>query len=121
MGVQLDARKSWVTSASKATAYVWSSKPLQAEGLSTIWLVPARASGIRVAGPFDGLGLRGNDSSAVSADCVRVPESAMLGADGKGFDIMMGVVLPLFNVLNAACAIGLASRTARTNSSVEPN
>src|SRR5712691_9170083 len=52
VGVQLDARKSWVTSASKATAYVWSSKPLQAEGLSTIWLVPARASGIRVAGPF---------------------------------------------------------------------
>ena len=29
--VALDARKSWVTSASKATAYVWSSKPVQAE------------------------------------------------------------------------------------------
>ena len=31
----------------------------------------------------------------------------MLGADGEGFDIMMGVVLPLFNVLNAACSVGL--------------
>jgi alkylation response protein AidB-like acyl-CoA dehydrogenase len=31
----------------------------------------------------------------------------MLGADGKGFDIMMGAVLPLFNVLTAACSIGL--------------
>ena len=112
-GVRLDARKSWVTSASKATAYVWSSKPLQAEGLSTLWLVPTGAEGITVHGPFDGLGLRGNDSSAVSAERVRVPESAMLGADGKGFDIMIGVVLPLFNVLNAACAIGLMEAAVR--------
>ena len=58
-------------------------------------------------GPFDGLGLRGNDSSPVTADGVRVPASAMLGQDGKGFDIMMGTVLPLFNVLNAACSVGL--------------
>ena len=112
-GVRLNARKSWVTSASKATAYVWSSKPLQAEGLSTLWLVPGGAEGIAVQGAFDGLGLRGNDSSAVSAERVHVPESAMLGADGKGFDIMMGVVLPLFNVLNAACAIGLMEAAVR--------
>ena len=38
---------------------------------------------------------------------MRVPASAMLGADGKGFDIMLGTVLPLFNVLNAACSVGL--------------
>jgi alkylation response protein AidB-like acyl-CoA dehydrogenase len=106
-GVILDARKSWATSASKATAYVWSSKPLAAEGLSTIWLVPATSAGLRVQGPFDGLGLRGNDSAPITAEGVHVPESAMLGADGKGFDIMMGVVLPVFNILNAACTIGL--------------
>src|SRR5204863_370219 len=107
-GVVLDARKSWVTSASKATSYVWSSQPLRANGgLSTIWLVPAATPGIRVQGPFDGLGLRGNDSSPVSANDARVPESAMLGKDGKGFDIMMGTVLPLFNVLNAACSVGI--------------
>jgi alkylation response protein AidB-like acyl-CoA dehydrogenase len=115
--VLLDARKSWVTSASKATAYVWSSKPVQAEGLSTLWLVPANAPGMTVRGPFDGLGLRGNDSAPVSAMGVRAPASAMLGEDGKGFDIMMGVVLPLFNVLSSACAIGLmtaaVSRTAK--------
>jgi alkylation response protein AidB-like acyl-CoA dehydrogenase len=106
--VSLDARKSWVTSASKATAYVWSSKPVQAsDGLSTLWLVPSGTSGIRVQGSFDGLGLRGNDSSPVSADGVRVPDSAMLGEDGKGFDIMMGTVLPMFNVLNAACSVGI--------------
>ena len=42
----------------------------------------------------------GNDASDLA-------ESAMLGGDGKGFDIMMGTVLPLFNVLNAACSVGL--------------
>jgi len=106
--VVLNARKSWITSASKATAYVWSSRPLQPDaGVSTLWLVPANARGLRVQAPFDGLGLRGNDSSPVTADSVRVPDSTMLGGDGKGFDIMMGTVLPLFNVLNAACSVGL--------------
>ena len=106
--VSLTAQKSWVTSASRATAYVWSSQPLKAgAGRSTLWLVPSGTSGIQVQGPFDGLGLRGNDSSPVSADGVRVPESAMLGEDGKGFDIMMSAVLPMFNVLNAACSIGI--------------
>jgi alkylation response protein AidB-like acyl-CoA dehydrogenase len=121
--VVLDARKSWVTSASHATAYVWSSKPLAAEGLSTLWLVPADASGITVEGPFDGLGLRGNDSSRVRAQAVRVKPAAMLGADGKGFDIMMAVVLPLFNILNAACAAGMmetaVARTARHAAGVQ--
>ena len=106
-GVALDARKSWVTSASQATAYVWSSLPLNAGGLSTLWLVPAKSTGIKVQGPFDGLGLRGNDSSPIIGEDVHVPESAMLGEDGKGFDIMMGVVLPLFSILNAACTVGL--------------
>jgi alkylation response protein AidB-like acyl-CoA dehydrogenase len=105
--VVLDAQKSWVTSASKATGYVWSSRPVQADGLSTLWLVNPGAPGMRVQGPFDGLGLRGNDSSPVSANAVRVPASAMLGEDGKGFDVMMGTVLPLFNVLNAACSVGI--------------
>jgi alkylation response protein AidB-like acyl-CoA dehydrogenase len=111
--VILDAHKSWVTSASRATAYVWSSKPLHAEGASTIWLVPAAASGIKVQGPFEGLGLRGNDSSPVVATNVRIPGSAMLGGDGKGFDIMMSVVLPVFNVLNAACSAGLMEAGVR--------
>jgi alkylation response protein AidB-like acyl-CoA dehydrogenase len=114
--VTLDARKSWVTSASRAAAYVWSSRPVEADGLSTIWLVPANTAGLSINQPFEGLGLRGNDSSPVSATGAQVPRSAMLGADGKGFDIMMGVVLPVFNILNSACSIGFmnaaVSRTA---------
>jgi alkylation response protein AidB-like acyl-CoA dehydrogenase len=107
-GIVLDAQKSWVTSASRATSYVWSSRPVDSSnGLSTLWLVDASSPGMKVQGPFDGLGLRGNDSAPVIANGVRVPRSAMLGDDGKGFDIMMGAVLPMFNVLNAACSVGL--------------
>ena len=121
--IVLDAQKSWVTAASRASAYVWSSRPVQPDrGMSTLWLVPAGLPGLRVQGPFDGLGLRGNDSSPVSADGVAVAEAAMLGEDGKGFDIMMGTVLPMFNVLNAACSVGLmeaaVQRTAQHASGV---
>jgi alkylation response protein AidB-like acyl-CoA dehydrogenase len=38
---------------------------------------------------------------------VRVPAGAMLGTDGGGFDLMIGVVLPIFAVLNASCSIGI--------------
>jgi len=113
--VVLNARKSWVTSASHATAYVWSSRPLGTEGLSTLWLVPADSPGLAVQGPFEGLGLRGNDSCPVSALDVWAPRSAMLGADGKGFDIMMGVVLPVFCILSTSCSIGfMNSAMAKT-------
>ena len=106
-GIKLNAHKSWVTSASHATAYVWSSQPLSAEGPSTIWLVPANSEGLEKPGPFTGLGMRGNDSTPVKASNVVVPESAQLGEDGAGFGIMMETVLPWFQVMNAACSIGL--------------
>jgi alkylation response protein AidB-like acyl-CoA dehydrogenase len=105
--VTLDARKSWVTSAHEATAYVWSSRPAAAEGASTIWLVPRDAPGLRLTAQYDGLGLRGNDSAPIVAEGVRVPAANLLGEDGKGFDVMMGTVLPLFSVMNAGCSIGL--------------
>jgi alkylation response protein AidB-like acyl-CoA dehydrogenase len=37
----------------------------------------------------------------------------MLGADGQGFEIMMGIVLPAFSVLNAACSNGLMAGAIR--------
>lgn len=106
-GIRLDAKKSWATSAHHVASYVWSSKPVAAEGPSTIWLVPRDTAGVSVSGGFDGLGLRGNDSCPVVAEGAIVPESAMLGPDGGGFDVMMGVVLPNFQVLTASVAIGL--------------
>jgi len=113
--VELDAEKSWITSAGSAAAYVWSSRPVAAEGPSTLWLVPANAPGLTTPRPYDGLGLRGNDSRPVTAKGVAVKEAQRLGADGEGFAIMMGTVLPCFNLMNAAFSVGLMeAATART-------
>jgi alkylation response protein AidB-like acyl-CoA dehydrogenase len=111
--VDLDAAKSWVTSAGEADSYVWSSRPLGAEGASTIWLVPANAVGLSIAGPFDGLGLRGNASSPITAKKVAIECSAMLGPDGGGFDIMMSIVLPYFQIMNAAFSSGTMQAATR--------
>jgi alkylation response protein AidB-like acyl-CoA dehydrogenase len=78
----LDASKSWVTSAGEADSYVWTSRPTSAESGATLWLVPADTPGLSVAAPFDGLGLRGNASSPVRGDDVRLPVAARLGDDG---------------------------------------
>ncbi len=113
--VRLDASKSWVTSAGHADSYVWSSQPLGGEpeaGPMTLWLVPAGAAGLSVAGAFDGLGLRGNASAPMTADGVTVPLSAMLGADGAGLDLALAAVLPAFLICSAAMSAGLLRRLA---------
>ena len=106
--IRLDAQKSWCTSADHADLYVWSSRPVSADGLSTLWVVPRQTEGLRTKGSFTGLGLRGNNSLPIVAEAARIPEGNRLGADGAGFDIMMGTVLPAFNLMIAAGSIGIA-------------
>lgn len=113
--VRLDAHKSWVTSAGHADSYVWSSGPLNGAGPMTLWLVPSSTTGLSTKGSFDGLGLRGNASSPILADNVRIPADAMLGEDGAGLDIAMSAVLPWFLTLSAAFSLGIAEKvTAET-------
>jgi alkylation response protein AidB-like acyl-CoA dehydrogenase len=73
----------------------------------TLWHVRAGLAGLSTAGPFDGLGLRGNASMPMSAERVLVQESDRLGEDGKGLDIALSHVLPVFQVLSAAVSLGL--------------
>jgi len=112
--IRLDASKSWVTSAGHADSYVWSSRPVSADaaGPMTLWLVPAGAAGLSVAGTFDGLGLRGNASAPMRADGVTVPLTAMLGTDGAGLDLALASVLPVFLICSAAMSAGLLRRLA---------
>lgn len=105
--VKLDAEKQLITSAGVCDYYVWSSKPAAADGLSTIWAVPSNAAGLTITAKFEGMGLRGNGSSPISAKGVSIPEGNRLGEDGKGFDVMMGIVMPWFAVLSCAHQVGL--------------
>lgn len=106
-GIKLDAKKQLITSAGECDGYVWSSKPAAAEGLSTIWWVPADAKGLSIPQKYEGLGLRGNASAPIHAADVTIPETNRLGPDGKGFDVMMGVVLPWFSLLSQAVSVGM--------------
>jgi alkylation response protein AidB-like acyl-CoA dehydrogenase len=47
-------------------------------------------------------------SSPIEAENVVIVDEARLGADGQGFDIMMGVVLPYFQLMNAAVSLGIS-------------
>ena len=106
-GIHLNAAKQLITAAKNCDVYVWSSKPAAAEGLSTIWVVPAGTKGLTIPEPFDGLGLRGNGSAPITAQEVVIPESNRLGEDGKGFDVMMGIVMPYFSLQSCAVSLGM--------------
>lgn len=108
-GVRIAARKSWVTSAGYAQSYVVSSLAPEAAGPtdSTLYFVPAGTQGLSVAGPWDGMGLRANASAPMLLDACEVPSELQLTDDGAGFQAMLNVVLPLFNLGTAAVALGL--------------
>ncbi len=106
---RIAASKSFVTSAQHADTYVVSTRPSGTDSPieSTLYLVPASASGIETEGPWVGLGLRGNASSPMTFD-TPVAEATQLGADAKGLDLMLGVVLPWFQLGQGAVSLGIA-------------
>ena len=108
-GVRITAKKSWVTSAGCAQSYVVSSLAPEGAGPtdSTLYLVPAGARGLSVEGSWDGLGLRANASAPMVLDDCEVSHELHLTNDGAGFQAMLDVVLPQFNLGSAAVALGL--------------
>ncbi|MBO9716900.1 MAG: acyl-CoA/acyl-ACP dehydrogenase, partial [Pseudoxanthomonas sp.] len=94
------------TAAGEADSYVWSSRPTEGDGPSSLWLVDSRLPGLRRTALFDGLGLRGNASAPVRAEGVRIPFASLLGEDGKGDVLMNQDELPVFATLIASCSIG---------------
>jgi alkylation response protein AidB-like acyl-CoA dehydrogenase len=108
--VRLSAEKSFVTSAGHAHGYVVSTlasgaaQPVD----SSIYVVLKDDPGVSVAGRWHGLGLRGNASAPMTLDNVAVGADRALTEEGKGLGMMLGIVLPLFQVGSAAVAIGIA-------------
>jgi alkylation response protein AidB-like acyl-CoA dehydrogenase len=107
---RLSAAKSFVTSAGHADSYIVSTgsagggEPLA----STLYYVPRDAKGLRTEGAWNGLGLRGNASAPMRLDNVEVPASYRVSDEAKGFDVMLQVVLPWFQLGSAAVAVGIA-------------
>jgi alkylation response protein AidB-like acyl-CoA dehydrogenase len=112
-GVRLRVRKSFVTSAGHADLYLVSTRtpaeqaPADQPGASDLFVVSADAAGVEVAGPWRGLGLRGNASAPMTFD-LAVPDSDRLGEPGSGFGLKLQAVMPWFNLGNAAVSVGLA-------------
>jgi alkylation response protein AidB-like acyl-CoA dehydrogenase len=108
--VRLNAEKSFVTAAGVADGYVvstgWSgaSEPTQ----SMLYLVLRSDQGLSVDGRWEGMGLRGNASAPMRLENVIVGSDRALSPDGKGLDVMLGVVLPVFQLSNAAVCVGIA-------------
>jgi len=108
-GARISARKSFVTSAGHAHSYVTSALSPTGTGPtdSTLYLVLADTKGLSVAGSWDGLGLRANASSPVLLDDCVVPPDMRLTSECGGFPAMLQIVLPLFNLGQAAVSLGL--------------
>ncbi|MBL1149836.1 MAG: acyl-CoA/acyl-ACP dehydrogenase [Armatimonadetes bacterium] len=107
--LRISAQKSWVTSAGYADGYVVSTKSPMAQSAtdSMLFLVLKEDKGIEVSGSWNALGMRGNASAPMSLDNVELTPDRAFTEEGKGMDMMLGVVLPWFQIGNAATSVGI--------------
>ena len=105
----IDAQKSWVTSAGHADDYVVATRAAGTDSPieSSLYVVGSDVTGIETAGPWVGLGLRGNASAPMTFD-IAVADATLLGEEGKGLDLMLGVVLPWFQLGQGGVSLGIA-------------
>jgi alkylation response protein AidB-like acyl-CoA dehydrogenase len=107
--ITLNAEKSWVTSAGYADGYVVSTRSPQSTGPTdtVLYLVQKGDAGMEPSAAWDALGLRGNSSAPMRLSNCNIPANRALCEPGKGFDFMLGVVLPVFQIGNAAISVGI--------------
>ncbi|MGI8901195.1 MAG: Rv1679 family acyl-CoA dehydrogenase [Nocardioides sp.] len=110
--VRVDARKSWVTSAGFADVYVTSTGSADSDGVD-LFAFPSETPGLAVAGQWHGMGLRGNASTPMTFE-VEAASTYRVGAPGGGFDLMLGTVMPWFNLGNAGVSVGLSTAATET-------
>ncbi len=117
-GLRLEAQKSFVTSAGEADSYVVSTRKAGAVGPTDLdlYLVAKGTRGFEVGKSFEGLGLAGNASAPMKLDSVELRDQDRLGPEGSGFQTMMGVVLPNFQIGAAAVSLGIAGAAFQLSS-----
>ena len=109
--IALSASKSFVTSAGEADSYVVSTRSADAKGPLDVdlYLVHKATKGLRVNGRFEGLGLAGNASAPVTLEDVTLEQENRFGQEGSGFQTMLEVVLPHFQIGSASVSVGIAT------------
>jgi alkylation response protein AidB-like acyl-CoA dehydrogenase len=112
----LSAAKSFVTSAGEADSYVVSARKAGAAvpTETNLYLIAKNAAGLSTQGRFEGLGLAGNASAPMSLTDVAIDDGARLGPEGSGFQSMLEVVLPHFQIGVASVSMGIAKTAHQT-------
>ncbi len=110
-GKYLSASKSFVTSAGEADSYIVSARKAGATGPTDVnlYLVPKDTNGFSPRGHFEGLGLTGNASAPMLLQDVMIHDDTRLGDEGSGFQTMLEIVLPHFQIGVASISLGIAT------------
>jgi alkylation response protein AidB-like acyl-CoA dehydrogenase len=83
----INGRKTFITNGVRADFITLVTRTDKAEGYEgfSLFLVDTDTPGFTVSRKLDKLGMRSSDTAEIALDDVRVPESALLGTEGKGF------------------------------------
>ncbi|MGN6189767.1 MAG: acyl-CoA dehydrogenase family protein [Conexibacter sp.] len=106
--VRISGRKSFVTSGGEADVYLVLVQSEDGAG-ADCFAVERDAPGVAFEGTWDGVGMAGNSSIAMTLDGVEVGEADRIGAPGAGGELVFGVVAPWFLVGLAAVNVGIAA------------
>src|SRR5438105_3914813 len=83
----INGRKIFITNGVRADFITLVTRTNKAEGYDgfSLFLVDKDTPGFEVSRKLDKLGMRASDTAELAFDDVRVPSSALLGTEGKGF------------------------------------
>ena len=107
----INGSKQWITSGDRAgVLIVWARTGEPGTRGISAFLVEGGAKGVHVGRHEDKMGLRASSTVSLSFEDVRVPASAMLGAEGRGFPIALAALdSGRIGIASQAVGIGTAA------------
>lgn len=105
----LNADKSFTTSAGQADFYLVQTRSPEAKNVTDIsfFIVDGKTPGIS-AKPWEALGVHGNHSGPISYKNVLVPQRDILGREGRGKEILLNGVSPIYLIGLGSVWLGTA-------------
>jgi len=88
----LNGEKIWITNGGIAQLYTVFAKTDSPEGKMTAFIVEAGFAGVSQGPHEDKMGIRASSTTSVVMQDVRVPAENVLGLEGKGFKVAMGIL-----------------------------